>query len=177
MHWLTVAIVFGFMLVEARRAARNEQEQRARGGIEPARDVYGIMRLAYPGAFAAMMIEGMVRGVAGRPPVLIGGVVFFAAKALKWWAIVALGRSWTFRIIVVPGVPLVTRGPYRFLRHPNYIAVIGELAGVALLTAARVTGPIAIFGFALLIVLRIRVEERTLRASGQAASVAAPASK
>ena len=53
-----------------------------------------------------------------------------AAKALKWWAILTLGRFWTFRVIVVPGATLVAGGPYRWLRHPNYVGVIGELVGV-----------------------------------------------
>jgi methyltransferase len=62
----------------------------------------------------------------------------------------------------------VTRGPYRFLRHPNYLGVIGELAGVALMSGAIVTGPLALAGFGALILKRIGVEERALRAGGSA---------
>ena len=56
------------------------------------------------------------------------------------------GACWTFRVIVVPGTTLVASGPYRFMRHPNYVAVVGELVGVALMTGARVTGPLATLG-------------------------------
>src|SRR6185503_11070912 len=100
-------LIFGFMAVEARRAAGNERAQRARGGIEPATDVYTWMAFAYPASFSAMLIEGALRG--GSPPAMVvaGAVVFAAAKVLKWWAIVTLGRFWTFRVIVVPGAPLV----------------------------------------------------------------------
>jgi methyltransferase len=176
--WLAVAgVVFGVMLLEAARASRNERRQRARGGIEPTADVYSVMRVAYPAAFAAMIAEGIGRGVGGGPLTLVGVVVFAAAKALKWWAIVALGRSWTFRVIVVPGAPLVSGGPYRFFRHPNYVGVMGELAGVALMAHARVTGPAALLAFGLLIVRRIGVEERTLREVGHAASARIRTSK
>jgi methyltransferase len=75
----------------------------------------------------------------------------------------SLGRRWTFRVLVLPAAPLVTTGPYAFVRHPNYIAVVGELVGVALLTGARVTGPLVTILFALLMRARIRVEEDALR--------------
>jgi methyltransferase len=160
---LVFAIVFGTMLVEARRASANERAQRARGGIEPAGDAYAAMRIAYPGAFLAMIIEGAMRG-APRPTVVIAGaVLFLAAKGLKWWAILSLGPFWTFRVIVVPGARLVAAGPYRWLRHPNYVGVIGELAGAALMTGAPLTGLAGIATFSWLLVRRIAVEERALR--------------
>ncbi|OFW25985.1 MAG: hypothetical protein A3H97_11140 [Acidobacteria bacterium RIFCSPLOWO2_02_FULL_65_29] len=157
-------VVFGFLLVEARRAARHERAQRARGGIDAAGDVYAVMRLAYPGVFLAMLVEGFLR----HPPaplVLAAGVALFAlAKALKWWAIVSLGSAWTFRVIVVPGAALVESGPYRYLRHPNYIAVVGELVAVALLSGARVTGPFLTAAFTALMLRRVVVENRALDA-------------
>src|SRR5450631_2103814 len=96
-------VVFGSMLVEASRAAANERAQRARGGREPSGDVYTIMRVVYPVAFLAMLVEGSLRGTPPTPAVLAGAVIFIAAKSLKWWAIVSLGTFWTFRVIVLPG--------------------------------------------------------------------------
>jgi methyltransferase len=157
-------VVFACMLIEARRAARNERTQRARGGIEPSGDVYRIMRFAYPAAFVTMLAEGAAREASPIPAVAAGGILFVVAKTLKWWAIVALGTSWTFRLIVVSGAALVTSGPYRWLRHPNYLAVLGELVGVALMSGARVTGPIATVAFGLLILRRMAVENRALGA-------------
>ena len=154
--------VFIPMLFEAARAARNERAQLARGGIEPPGDVYKQMRIAYPGAFAAMLGELAWRG---RPSaeVTIGGAALFAfAKALKWWAIQTLGPAWTFRVIVVPQAALVSRGPYRFLRHPNYLAVVGELVGAALMTGAIVAGPAATLVFGVLLKKRRAVEDRAL---------------
>jgi len=161
---LAALVVFGFLVVEARRAAANERAQIARGGVEPAGDVYRAMRVAYPAAFAAMLVEGAARGGPRWPLVAAGAGLFAAAKALKWWAIATLGPSWTFRVIVVPGTTLVARGPYRLLRHPNYVAVAGELIAVSLATGALVAGPIATAGFLLLIRRRIATEERALDA-------------
>ncbi|MGH9142257.1 MAG: isoprenylcysteine carboxyl methyltransferase family protein [Vicinamibacterales bacterium] len=161
--FLLFTIVFGTMLVEAWRASSNERAQRARGGVEPAGDVYAAMRLAYPAAFLAMFVEGLLRPVPSPMVVLAGATLFLAAKGLKWWAIVSLGRFWTFRVIVVPGARLVATGPYRWLRHPNYLGVIGELGGVALMTGALVTGVAGIVTFGWLIVRRVSVEERALR--------------
>ncbi len=162
--WLTLLIVALPMAIEARRARGNEQRQRARGGIEPAGDVYPVMRVAYPSAFLLMIVEGAWRGPAAPAWIAAGAIVFAAAKALKWWAIASLGSSWTFRVLVVPGDPLVRAGPYRYLAHPNYVGVVGELAGVALITGARIAGPLAVVGFGVLIGLRVAVERRALDA-------------
>ena len=158
---LTLAtLVYLPMLVEAWIAARNERVQRARGGLEPPGDVYRVMRVAYPAAFAAMIAESA--WVGSHALVLAGLIVFVAGKALKWWAIITLGQAWTFRVIVRPGVPLVDRGPYRLMRHPNYVGVAGELVGVALAAGARVSGPLMTLLFCVLMLKRIAVEQRAL---------------
>ena len=123
------------------------------------------MQVAYPGAFLAMIAEGV--HARGAPVVAHrrGAALFCrAAKALKWWAILSLGPAWTFRVIVVPGADARPSGPYRFCAIPNYVAVVGELVGVALMTGARVTGPVATCVFALLMLKRIAVENRALDA-------------
>jgi methyltransferase len=153
-------VVYAFMIVEARRAAHNEAIQRARGGIEPAGDVYRWMQWAYPGTFLAMFVESALRGPAPMARVWLGAFLFVAGKALKWWAIRTLGGDWTFRVIVVPDSRPIRSGPYRWLRHPNYAGVIGELVGATLMTDARVAGPIAILGFGVLLARRIAVENR-----------------
>jgi len=155
-------LIFVPMLVEARRAAANERAQLARGGVEPPGDVYAAMRVAYPTLFLAMILEGVLRGGPSRPWFAAGLVCFAAAKALKWWAILTLGRFWTFRVIVVPGTTLVARGPYRLMKHPNYFGVAGELAGVGLMTGALISAPISVAAFGWLIVMRIKVEEAAL---------------
>jgi methyltransferase len=163
---LLLIVVFVPMLVEARRAARNEHAQRSRGGIEPTGDIYAMMRVAYPAAFLVMIAEGIWRHAQAEPVswrmAILGLVLFLIAKALKWWAILSLGPAWTFRVIVVPGAPQVARGPYAYLRHPNYVAVVLELAGIALTSGARVSGPLVTLAFGALMMKRIFVEDKAL---------------
>ena len=161
-----MGIVFFFvvavlMIVEARRASTNERVQRSRGGIEPADDVYALMQIAYPGIFILMLAEGAWRGAQSTGEWFIAGLALFnVAKVLKWWAIVTLGPFWTFRVIVVPGSSSVETGPYRIMRHPNYVAVVGEIVGVAMMMRAVVTGPLALVVFGTLLLRRMAVENR-----------------
>lgn len=164
LSFVALLAVLVMMLGEARLSGSNERWLRRQGAVEPARDVYRTMRWSYPVAFIAMAIEGAAWGPASGAWTIAGATMFAAAKALKFWAIASLGRRWTFRVLVPPGAPLVRRGPYAFLRHPNYIAVIGELVGMALLTGARVCGPAATILFALLLRRRVAVEEQALGA-------------
>jgi methyltransferase len=160
---VSLIVVLTMMLAESYISGRNERQLRQRGAIEPPGDVYSTMRWAYPAAFVAMAAEG---AILGPPPGAItgaGALLFGASKTLKWWAMASLGTRWTFRVLVLPRAPLVTHGPYTVLRHPNYVAVLGELAGMALLVGARVSGPFATLLFSLLLWRRIRVEDRALR--------------
>ena len=150
------------MLGESALSAHNERVLRARGAIEPDGDVFATMRWAYPACFAAMAVEGAVVGPASRDMVMIGLAVFGLAKALKVWAISTLGVRWTFRVLVLPGAPLVAHGPYALLRHPNYLAVIGEFVSVALMVRAPVTGLLSVVGFGALMWRRMAVEDRAL---------------
>jgi methyltransferase len=158
-------LAFVPMILEALRSTRNERRLRAAGAIEPAGDVYAVMQVAYPASFAAMIGEAWLRDPAISPHAIGGGLVFSLSKALKYWAIGTLGTRWTFRVLVPPGSDRITAGPYRHLRHPNYVAVAGELAGMALMARSTIAGPLAIALFGTLIVLRIRIEERALRST------------
>jgi methyltransferase len=158
----TTVAVFAVMAGEAALSSYNAGLLRGRGAVEPADDVYATLRWAYPAAFLAMGVEGALMGPA--PPALLGAglVMFGAAKALKAWVITSLGPRWTFRVLVPPGDLLVTRGPYRLMRHPNYLAVCGEIVGVALTVGAPFTGAAALAGVGWLLRQRIAVEDRVL---------------
>lgn len=159
---VALATIFGAMLIEARVSTSHERRLRAIGAVEPSGDVYRAMQIAYPAAFLAVIAEGAVRGVAFDRAVAVGAAVFIAAKILKYWAIGSLGSRWTFRILVPPGSSRTVRGPYRWLRHPNYVAVAGELAGTAIAMHATITGIPAVTGFVALMLKRITIEDHAL---------------
>lgn len=157
-------VVLLLMLAEQRRSIANERALRRRGAVEPAGDVYGQMAWAYPAAFIAMAVEGWWRGGAGAA--LGGGLLIFAAaKALKYWAMASLGPRWTFRVLVPPGAPLVASGPYRWLRHPNYVGVMGEIAGFGTMVGAPAACIVSVALFGRLLWRRVKVEEKALRTS------------
>ena len=172
---LAFAFITGLMLAEARLSRRHTLDLQRRGAVVPPGDPYVLIAVTYPLAFIAMAAEGLWRAAArddrgwhldvqARAWFAAGLLLFAAAKMLKYWAIRHLGPRWTFRVVQIPGAPLVGTGPYRYLRHPNYVAVVAELAGTAMMMEARVAGPIAIGVFGAVLWARIRFEDRVLRA-------------
>ena len=156
------AAVFLPMAVEAAISARNEHGLRAAGAIEPHDDVIRLMQVAYPAGFAMMVAEAWLRGVVFDDVFAWGAALFALAKAVKYWAIATLGNRWTFRVLVPPDSKPIRTGPYHLVRHPNYIGVVGELVGAALMAHAWVAGPVVTSGFVWLIARRMLVEERAL---------------
>jgi methyltransferase len=170
---ILAAAIFLPMLGETWISTRHARALRAQGAVEPAGDVYRAMAVAYPGAFLAILAEGVLRGAPidllrggpsrGLASVFVAGMaVFAAAKALKYWAIATLGPRWTFRVLVPPQSARTLSGPYRWIAHPNYLAVAGELAGAALAMRAPAAGALAVAGFGLLMWRRMAIEERAL---------------
>ncbi|HYO66133.1 MAG TPA: isoprenylcysteine carboxyl methyltransferase family protein [Archangium sp.] len=152
-------------LVELVLSKRNAARAFARGGVETGQRHYRVMVVLHSLFLVACGAE--VVGLSRPFPGALGfgalGVAL-VAQALRYWAIASLGDRWNTRIIVVPGLEPVTRGPYRFLRHPNYVAVVLELAAVPLIHGAWVTALVFSFGNALLLRVRIRAEEEALGA-------------
>jgi methyltransferase len=103
------------------------------------------------------------------PPVW-GWIAFYAAlQGLRYWAIASLGRYWTTRIITLPNAPLVTRGPYRFMRHPNYLVVILEILALPLAFGELQVASIFSWFNVILIAWRVRIETKALDARRGAA--------
>lgn len=174
MNWvvLVTGVVFGFMLAELKVSNRHERNLRRIGAVQPPGDVYWAIATLYPAAFALMAVEGVWRarhvgGVVASPDgpawAAAGVLLFAASKFLKYWAVRSLGDRWTFRVFILPGRSLVTAGPYRYVAHPNYIAVIGELVATAMMVAAKVLGPVSIAVFGVALWARVRFEARVLR--------------
>jgi methyltransferase len=172
--YVSLGVIVAIIFVETFIAERHETRLLERGATIPRGDLFSLMSITYPLAYALMAWEGSDRLEAAAPGTdawgpgkawFLGGLaVFVAAKVLKYWAIRSLGPRWTYRIMVLPGAPLVSAGPYRYVAHPNYIAMIGELAGTAMMMGAAITGPITTVLFVLILAVRIRFENRVLEA-------------
>jgi methyltransferase len=145
-------------MVELIYASRNTARLKQRGGIEFGRNHYPFVVLLHVSWLAAIA-AGIQRDPIVRPLPL---AAFVLLQAMRLWVIVTLGRFWTTRVISVAGEPLIRRGPYRYVRHPNYLVVIGEIA-VLPLVFGQVTTAIAFSLLNLAIIAwRIRVENAAL---------------
>lgn len=150
-------------LAELVVAQRNARWAFARGGRETGRGHYPVMVVLHAGLLVGCLVEVWA---ADRPfvPALGWGMLALAlgSQALRWWCIATLGPRWNTRVIVVPGLPLVARGPYRWLRHPNYVAVVVEGFALPLVHTAWVTALVFTVANAALLTVRIRTENRAL---------------
>ena len=160
---IVVALVALERLAELVVSKRNAAWSFARGGVETGRGHYGVMVVLHTGFLVAMLVEAFVR----RPVVpsalawtMI--VVVVAAQVLRWWCILSLGPRWNTRVIVVPGLAPVRSGPYRFLSHPNYVAVVVEGVALPLVHACWMTALAFTVANAALLTIRLRVENRAL---------------
>lgn len=143
---------------------RNASWSRARGGIETGRGHYPFMVLLHAGLLAGALTEAWIR----RPmvtPLLAWTMLSMVAgsQMLRWWCIATLGRRWNTRVIVVPGLAPVRTGPYRFLAHPNYAAVVIEGIALPLVHACWITALVFTVVNAGLLRVRIRTENAALR--------------
>ena len=144
-------------------STRNAAWSMARGGVETGLGHYPFMVVLHTGLLVGALVEAWVRRPA-VPSALAWSmlVLVLASQALRWWCIATLGRQWNTRVIVVPGLAPVTSGPYRLLRHPNYVAVVVEGFALPLVHAAWITAVVFTVANAGLLTVRIRCEERAL---------------
>ncbi|MET7648294.1 isoprenylcysteine carboxyl methyltransferase family protein [Streptomyces sp. NPDC005426] len=165
MIWYTALVlaVAAERLAELAVALRNTRWAMARGGTESGRSHYPAMVALHTALLAGCLVEA---GLADRPFAPLPGwpmvAVVVAAQTLRWWCIRTLGPRWNTRVIVVPGLPLVTGGPYRLLRHPNYVAVAAEGIALPLVHGAWLTAVLFTVLNAALMVVRVRCEEAAL---------------
>lgn len=163
MYYLLILAVAVERLAELVVSKRNAQWAMSRGGREYGRRHYPVMVVIH-----TLLLVGCAAEVwlLHRPflpwlgwPMLALVVV---AQALRWWCITTLGHRWNTRVIVVPDAPLVNAGPYRWLHHPNYVAVVIEGIALPLVHTAWVTALCFTVANALLLAVRIRVENAAL---------------
>ena len=174
--WLAfLALVGCERLLELGVSARNARAARDRGAVESGAGHFGPMAGLHAAFLVACAVEVLLLD---RPfPGAIGWValaVVFLAQALRWWAVLSLGPRWNVRVIVVPGEEPVRRGPYRYLRHPNYLAVAVEIAALPLVHGAFITALAFSVLNAAVLRVRIRAEERALGPGWEAAFAGVP---
>ncbi|MFG1698937.1 isoprenylcysteine carboxyl methyltransferase family protein [Nonomuraea sp. NPDC049309] len=162
-YLVLIGLVVMERLAELVVARRNLAWARARGGVEHGRGHYPFIVLLHVALLAAAPAEVWLSHRPFLPalgwPML---ALVLLAQGLRWWCIRTLGHRWNTRVVVVPGLPLVDRGPYRWFRHPNYVAVVAEGIALPLVHTAWVTAAAFTAVNAALLAVRIRVEERAL---------------
>jgi methyltransferase len=159
---LVICVALG-RLIELRIAKRNLWNLLARGGVEVAPGHYPWMVILHTAFLACCPLEVWLLDrpflpVLGIPMLLLTVL----ATGLRYWVISTLDGRWTTRIVVLPGASPVTGGPYRFLRHPNYLAVITEMFALPLVHTAWITAAVFSLLNGLLLRTRIRAEEAAL---------------
>jgi methyltransferase len=163
---LLVGAVGACRLVEL-RLSRRHQRTMAAGGAAPLRErVFPAMVALHTGILVAAVLETLLLGRPFVPALAVPAVVVvLLANALRFWVIATLGVQWNVRVVEsTPSMGVVTGGPYRFVRHPNYVAVFAELAALPLVHGAYLT---AIAGALLHVVIlhrRVGLEESVLMA-------------
>ncbi|MGY4767936.1 isoprenylcysteine carboxyl methyltransferase family protein [Kribbella sp. CWNU-51] len=159
-----VLLVGGERVAELVVSLRNAKWSFAHGGVESGRGHYPFMVVLHTGLLAGCLVEA-----AHRPFIPALGWTMFAvvllSQGLRWWCITVLGHQWNTRVIVVPGLHLVARGPYRWIRHPNYVAVVAEGIALPLVHTAWITALVFTVLNIPLLAIRIRCEDAALTAA------------
>lgn len=160
--WVVPAVA-GQRLLELALSRRNRRRLLARGGTEVRPETHRTMVAIHALFLLSLAWESHPWRVPFDARTLWCLAGLAPVTALRYWAIATLGEYWCTRVIVVPGARVVRRGPYRFLRHPNYVVIVLEFLLLPLLMRAPAT--LVLFSLANLAVLRqrIRIEEEALR--------------
>jgi methyltransferase len=164
-YTLLILVVGAERLAELVVSKRNLRWSRERGGIETGLGHYPAMVTLHTALLAGCLVEVWLLD---RPFIPVLGWTMFAlliaAQALRWWCIATLGHQWNTRIVIIPGASRVTAGPYRFLTHPNYLAVVIEGIALPLVHTAWITA--LVFTTLNAVLLRVRIRSESLALSG-----------
>jgi methyltransferase len=147
----------------------NTRRLKALGAVEVAPRHYPLMVAVHAGWLISLFVFGH-----DRPVNIIALLFYLALQGLRFWVMRTLGARWTTGIIVLPGHPLVSAGPYRYLSHPNYAVVIGEVAVLPLVLGLPQLAALFTVLNAAVLLIRIRAENRALDASRETMARTAP---
>lgn len=164
-NWFAGVIAFVLIQrsLELIIAKKNAEYAQSLGGYELGKTHYPLLVLMHGAFFCSLIIETLLRKNYLLRPVPVFFTVFILAQILRIWVLYSLGRMWNTRIIIIPGSKPVTWGPYRYMRHPNYLVVILEIAALPLSFGAISTAiTFSVLNIVLLMV-RISIEEEGLK--------------
>jgi methyltransferase len=160
---LSLAALIGQRLAELRLSQAHETSMRQAGGREHGAAQYRFMQALHTSWFVAMLIEVLWWQRSFKRWLAAVALPFFLlGQSLRYASILTLGSRWTTRVMTIPDLPPITVGIYRYLRHPNYLGVILELAAFPLIYSAYYTALLFSFLNLLLLHARIRLEEQAL---------------
>ncbi|OLN24259.1 isoprenylcysteine carboxyl methyltransferase [Domibacillus antri] len=159
---IVIIVVCSQRLVELFIAQRNEKWMRRQGAYEAGAEHYPLIVALHIGFFISLAAEVIIieRSLSPWWPILLS--LFILAQAGRVWSLVSLGRFWNTKILILPGANVVRRGPYRWIRHPNYLVVATEILILPLLFQAYYTALIFSLLNGIVLVIRISVEEKAL---------------
>lgn len=165
--WALVALLGAERLVELRVAKRNEAWSRAQGAEEHGAGHYPWMVGLHSAFLVGLTAEPLLADRPWTPAFYLPfGALALLAQGLRWWCITTLGPRWNTRVLVIPGLPPVRGGPYRWLRHPNYLAVVVEGVAMPMMHGLWLTAAGFTVLNAALLATRLRVENDALRRLG-----------
>jgi methyltransferase len=161
--WFLILLIIGQRLLELVIAKNNEKWMKARGGVEAGSEHYKWFIYLHILFFMSIFLETTINA---NEQMLIFNYVYFlvfvAAQLARIWCIYSLGRFWNTKIIVLPRVALIKKGPYKFVKHPNYIIVAVELFIIPMLFGAFITAMVFPILHIMLLRIRIPAEEKAL---------------
>lgn len=160
--YLLVSFVITQRLIELIIAKRNEKWMRDQGGIEVANEHYKWIVIVHVLFFISLLIETTINKLELSPIWPFFLLLFIFAQVVRVWSLYTLGKYWNTKIIVLPNTEVVAKGPYRFIRHPNYFVVALEILVIPLMFNAYITAVVFSLLNAIVLSIRIPREEKAL---------------
>jgi methyltransferase len=162
-YFVVIALVIGERIVELVVSERHARAMLREGALEHGRDHYPFMVALHTALLVGCIVEPLALSRPFVPALAVPMIVVAVlAQVLRWWAIRSLGVRWSTRVIVPFFGERVVRGPYRFFPHPNYVAVVAEGIALPMIHGAWITALTFTVLDALLLTIRIRVEDRAM---------------
>lgn len=162
-YYILLVVITLERLAELVVSQRHATELLRRGGVEYGQRHFPVMVVLHVALLIGCWVEPILFHRAFVPALGYSMIaVVVAANVLRWWCIATLGTRWSARVIVLPGLPLVDTGPYRWFSHPNYVAVVIEGAALPLAGSAWITAVTFTVLNAVLLTVRLRCETKAL---------------